>query len=352
MVSLVDFVHSEYQGGYPNTRGGIVLGMSTATPPGGPTRAPRVPPESLPDQVTLLAREVPLGGPRALLVRRTLPHRDLRTIGAWCFVDDYGPAVTSTTPMTVPPHPHMGLQTVSWLLAGEVAHLDSIGGRATARPGGVNVMTAGSGIAHSEYSVGDGLLRGVQLWVALPEAYRDTAPAFHPIPQLPASELSGGVRVTVVVGEFVGAASPAPSFSPLVGVGLRTDGSARTELPLRPDFEYGFLALSEGWSVDGQGVPAGSLRYLGAGSTRSSVVATGPGDALLIGGEPMVEELLMWWNFVGRSHQEIEQARAEWANGERFGTVVGDDSLPLVAPELPNATMRARPGRPRRARPR
>ena len=300
------------------------------------------------EQLTLTAREVPLGGPRAMLVRRTLPHRDLRTIGAWCFVDDYGPASSVETPMSVPPHPHMGLQTVSWLLAGQVAHLDSIGGQATARPGGVNVMTAGSGISHSEYSVGQGLLRGVQLWVALPDTHRNTAPAFHPIPELPTVELAGGVKVTVIVGDFAGETSPAPTYSPLVGVGLQAVAAAASDLPLRPEFEYGFLALSEGWSVDGVRLPTGRRRYLGAGSAKAAVAADGPGDALLLGGEPLAEDLLMWWNFVGRSHDEIAQARAQWQAGERFGTVVGDDNAPLAAPEIPHTRMRARASRPDR----
>jgi redox-sensitive bicupin YhaK (pirin superfamily) len=324
--------------------------MNDHKPPGSTGGQRQVPLDTLPDQVTLAAREVPLGGPRAMLVRRTLPHRDLRTIGAWCFVDDYGPALGSATPMSVPPHPHMGLQTVSWLLAGEVAHLDSTGGAATARPGGVNVMTAGSGIAHSEYSVGPGELRGVQLWIALPDEHRDAEPAFHPIPQLPRRELPGGIWVTPIVGDFGGQSSPAPIFSPLVGVGLRAERAATGDLTLRPEFEYGFLALSEGWAVDGNSVPAGSLRYLGAGAARLAVAAADQGDALLLGGEPMAEELLMWWNFVGRSHDEIALARVQWENGERFGPVSGDNNPPLSAPELPHATMRPRPGRPTRPR--
>ena len=131
----------------------------------------------------LAPREVPLGGTRQLLVRRTLPHRDLRTVGAWCFLDDYGPVdVTGTPGMQVPPHPHTGLQTVTWLLDGEVRHQDSLGSDALVRPGELNLMTAGRGISHAETTpVGaTGALRGLQLWVALPARHRDTRAGVRP----------------------------------------------------------------------------------------------------------------------------------------------------------------------------
>lgn len=121
-------------------------------------------------------REVPLGGPRAIRVQRTLPQRGRSLIGAWCFIDHYGPVAAR---MDVPPHPHTGLQTVSWLFSGEVEHRDSAGVRAVVRPGELNLMTAGAGICHSEVSVDAGpVLHGVQLWVALPAAARDTARDF------------------------------------------------------------------------------------------------------------------------------------------------------------------------------
>jgi redox-sensitive bicupin YhaK (pirin superfamily) len=274
-------------------------------------------------------REVPLGGPRAMTVRRTLPHKRIRTIGAWCFVDDYGPAHTA---MSVPPHPHIGLQTVSWLLAGEVEHRDSLGSLQVVRPGELNLMTAGHGIAHSEYSVGDGPLRGVQLWVALPEGARDGAPAFAHHSDLPAAD-----GVQVFIGEVAGARSPARVHSPLVGA----QTSGQVHLPLDPDFEYAVLAL-EPLSVNGSPVPQGALQYLGWGLSEVRI----SGQALLLGGEPMTEHLLMWWNFVGRSHDEIVVAREHWQAGDpRFGDVPGDDHPRLPAPAMPGVQLKPRPPR-------
>ena len=159
----------------------------------------------------LAPREVPLGGVRALLVRRTLPHRELPTIGAWCFLDDYGPHdVARTSGMQVPPHPHTGLQTVTWLLSGEVHHQDSVGSDALVRPGELNLMTAGRGISHAETSPAGAVdaLRGLQLWVALPGGHRDTPPAFAHHDDLPRVEVDGS-SVIVLMGSVAGATSPA-----------------------------------------------------------------------------------------------------------------------------------------------
>src|ERR1700750_1628127 len=149
-------------------------------------------------------REVPLGGPRAIRVRRTLPQRQRSLIGAWCFIDHYGPVSAS---MDVPPHPHTGLQTVSWLFGGEVEHRDSAGVHAAVRPGELNLMTAGAGICHSEVSTpATRLLHGVQLWIALPESDRDTARGFdHYVPQ---AVPIAGATLRVFLGDLEGACSP------------------------------------------------------------------------------------------------------------------------------------------------
>src|SRR4051794_29453225 len=149
-------------------------------------------PELRPDEVVCAAtpadaveimtpREVPLGGPRAMTVRRTLPQRHRSLIGAWCFLDHYGPDdVAQTGGMSVAPHPHTGLQTVSWLFTGEIEHRDSAGHHAMVRPGELNLMTAGHGISHSEVSTDSTTsLHGAQLWLALPDAVRDGKPAFE-----------------------------------------------------------------------------------------------------------------------------------------------------------------------------
>lgn len=308
-----------------------------------------------PAPVTLLPREVPLGGLRAMTVRRTLPHRDIRTIGAWCFIDDYGPSTPADPPMDVQPHPHMGLQTVSWLLQGRIHHRDSTGGQGMVLPGELNIMTAGVGISHSEYSEDSPELRGVQMWVALPEAARNHAPGFTQYTHLPRTRLpaigvgaagtDGDTEALVFIGEFAGVTSPAPAHTPLVGVQFTTTAGQEFALPLRADFEYGVLALDEPLDVGGEHVPPGAMRYLGWGTESVRVRTAGASTFLLFGGEPLHEELLMWWNFVGRSHEEIEQARLDWEEGSRFGTVVDDDNPPLPAPELPHVRLQPRPGR-------
>lgn len=275
-------------------------------------------------------REVPLGGPRAMTVRRTLPHKQIRTVGAWCFVDHYGP---DDQLMVVPPHPHIGLQTVSWLIEGEVLHRDSVGSVATVRPGELNIMTAGRGITHAEDSVSHGPLHGIQLWVALTDEHRHRAPSFDHYADLPQA---GGIQV--FVGELAGMRSPAEVFSPLVGAQVR----GAIDVPIEPDFEYAVLAVDGPAVVNGHRVPHGALQYLGWGSDR--LVIDG-GLTLVLGGEPLTEDLLMWWNFVGRTHDEIAEARRAYEGGE-FALVV-DDSRPLLpAPAMPqNIRLMPRPGR-------
>lgn len=296
--------------------------------------------EPSPDPRLLEPREVPLGGPRAMTVRRTLPHKQIRTVGAWCFVDHYGP---ERTRMAVPPHPHIGLQTVSWLLSGEVEHRDSLGSLQRVRPGELNLMTAGHGIAHSEYSLGDATLHGVQLWVALTDDHRETTPAFAHHGDLPEVQ-EAGLRATVIVGGFAGAASPASVHSPLMAAELAL--SADVTVPLDPAFEYAVLALDTDIRVDDVVVPHGGLQYLGWGADELRLAAAGTTRVMLLGGEPLTEDLLMWWNFVGRTHAEIDAAREQWQAGDpRFGEVPGDANPRLPAPALPTVALKPRPSR-------
>ncbi|MEU0570732.1 pirin family protein [Nonomuraea sp. NPDC005983] len=286
-------------------------------------------PDAGADGELLTGREVPLGGPRAMKVTRTLPNVRRRMIGAWCFVDAYGP---ETATMRVPPHPHTGLQTVSWLVSGEVLHRDSLGSLQAVRPGQLNLMTAGRGISHSEESR-EGVLHGVQLWVALPGEHRQTGPGFEHHASLPV--LSGpGFHATVIMGVLGGVASSATAYTPLVGAEVTVDGDA--ELPLDERFEHGVLLL------DGAVEPLspGPMRYLPPG--RAGLRVSGRGRLLLIGGEPFDEEIVMWWNFVGRSHDDIVAYRKEWMEGEGFGTVQGFDGDPLPAPILPTTRLRPR----------
>jgi hypothetical protein len=237
--------------------------------------------------------------------------------------------------MRVGPHPHTGLQTVTWLVAGEVLHRDSLGTVQEIRPGQLNLMTAGRGIAHSEETPGvhGEVLHGVQLWVALPHADRDMAPAFAHHADLPVVT-AGGLTATVLMGTLAGATSPARTHTPLVGAELSL--TAEATLPLRPDFEYAALTLDGAPTVDGIPLKPGPLLYLGAGRSSLSLSTGSPARLLLLGGEPFEERLVMWWNFVGREHDEIVQMRADWVDGTpRFGTVRGYDGAPLPAPPMP-----------------
>jgi quercetin 2,3-dioxygenase len=292
----------------------------------------------------LQPREVPLGGPRAIRVQRTLPQRQRSLIGAWCFIDHYGPV---TARMDVPPHPHTGLQTVSWLFSGEVEHRDSAGVHALVRPGELNLMTAGAGICHSEVSVEpDAVLHGVQLWVALPDSDRDTGRGFaHHVPD-PVS-LPGAVA-RVFLGELAGTRSPVHTFTPLLGAQIDLDGEAELHIDVDPAFEHGVLCDSGTVALSGTPLAVADLGYQGPGSAALHLRNVGDQRArvVLLGGAPFTEELLMWWNFVGRNHDEIVRYRQLWDEADgRFGAVEGYRGAVtrLPAPPLPATRLRPRP---------
>jgi quercetin 2,3-dioxygenase len=293
----------------------------------------------------LAPREVPLGGPRAMSVRRTLPQRARTLIGAWCFADHYGPDdVTRTGGMQVPPHPHTGLQTVSWLFSGEVEHRDSLGSHAFIRPGELNLMTGGYGIAHSEVSTGrTTALHGVQLWVALPDEHRDTDRDFRH--HVPAPVRVDGAEVRVFLGSLAGEVSPVRTFTPLLGAEVVLDAGAAVSLALDPAFEHGVLVDSGQVRLAGIGLRRAELGYVPPGISVLVLTNTsdGPARMILLGGTPFEEEIVMWWNFVGRSHEDIVRAREDWeASSDRFGVVTGYPGDRLRAPALPNATITPR----------
>lgn len=299
----------------------------------------------------ITSREVPLGGPRAMPVRRTLPQRQRSLIGAWCFADHYGPDdVAQTGGMDVAPHPHTGLQTVSWLFTGEIEHRDSLGMHATVRPGEVNLMTGGRGICHSEVSTPETtILHGVQLWVALPDAARDAPRNFeHYVP--PVAPLTGG-SVRVFLGSLAGSQSPVHTFTPLLGAEVTLEPRAEVRLDVDPTFEHGVLVDAGAIGVEGLELARADLGYVGTGASDLTLVnrTDEPARVVLLGGEPFGEEIVMWWNFVGRSHEEIEQFRAEWqAESDRFGAVPGYEGTVqrLPAPPLPNARIKPRQNPP------
>ncbi|MFD5941733.1 pirin family protein [Streptomyces griseus] len=277
-------------------------------------------------------------------VRRLLPNLGRRMVGAWAFVDHYGPDDIADEPgMQVPPHPHMGLQTVSWLHEGEVLHRDSLGSLQTVRPRELGLMTSGRAISHSEESPKEHarLLHGAQLWVALPEAHRNIEPHFQHHTDLPVVT-APGVTATVILGELDGAASPGTAYTPIVGADMALAGGAEARLPLDPDFEYAVLSMSGEAEVDGVPVLPGSMLYLGCGRTELPLRGVSDAGLMLLGGEPFEEELVMFWNFIARSGEEIAQARKDWEEGSRFGEVRGYDGARLSAPELPTTPLKPR----------
>ena len=269
-------------------------------------------------------------------VRRALPRRRPRTVGAWCFADHMGPVtVGPDTDIGIGPHPHVGLQTVTWLLSGELLHRDTLGSEQLIRPGQLNLMTAGRGVAHAEEGTGSfrGSHHGIQLWVAQPDATRDGPAAFEHHADLPQLELDGAT-LTVLVGELAGVGSPARRDTDHVGVdlGLRT---GTTVLPLVPAHEHGLVVLEGQVVVDGQSVGPGHLGYLPVGRDELAVEAPESARAVLLGGSPFESEILMWWNFVARSREEIAEARASWqADDDRFG-LTGSPLERIAAPGLP-----------------
>jgi quercetin 2,3-dioxygenase len=281
-----------------------------------------------------------------ITVRRLLPLRLRRSVGPWCFIDHYGPeSVDGVAGMQVPPHPHIGLQTVTWLLAGNVLHRDSLGSEQMIRPGQLNLMTAGRGIAHAEESPAehDPVLHGVQLWVALPDRSRQAEPAFEHHARLPLTRLSG-FMTTVFMGELAGARSDATAFSPVVGAELTAAGApAWCVLPLDPGFEHVLFVVAGQAEAAGVALAPGRLLYLPPGRDHASLTAPAGSRVLLLGGTPLGEPLLMWWNFVARTPEEIAAATAGWRAGE-FGAVGGYDGDPLPAPAL-DVTRLRRPSR-------
>jgi redox-sensitive bicupin YhaK (pirin superfamily) len=298
-------------------------------------------------------REVPLGGPRAMAVRRSLPQRGQSLIGAWCFLDHYGPDnVADSGGMRVAGHPHTGLQTVSWLFRGEIEHRDTTGAHALVRPREINLMTAGSGIAHSEFSTaGTTVLHGVQLWVALPDRDRFTAPAFeHHAPPVLDVE---GAEVLVFLGSLFGQTSPVRTFSPLLGAEVTLRPGQTLSVPLDAGFEHGVMVDTGTVSAGGAEAKPGQLVYLPLGASGVDIAASadGPARVLLLGGEPLGEQIVMWWNFVGRTHDEVVGYREDWQRARqgggwrqpgRYGRFPAEWHETIPAPVLPNVRLAPR----------
>ncbi len=299
------------------------------------------------DVVALEPKPVTLGGPKAMQVRRTLPQLTRSFVGAWCFVDHYGPEpVVRSGGMDVPPHPHTSLQTVSWLFAGEIEHRDSGGVHGLVRPGEMNLMTGGAGIAHSEVSTPQTtLLHGLQLWVALPSASAGIERDFqHYVPDLVSED---GVDSRVLIGSLGGISSPVRTETALLAAELTLAPGATWEAEVSAGFEHGVLVDAGHVEMEGTVLNNAVLgvRDAGLDHLRLHNPTTEPARVMLLGGEPFDEGIVMWWNFIARTHEEIAELRAEWnAGGERFGQVNGYRGSVdrLLAPPLPPGRLKAR----------
>lgn len=297
------------------------------------------------------SRPVKLSTRTGIEVRRTLPHAKLKMIGAWCFVDHFGPT-KQTDGMVVAAHPHTGLQTVTWLIEGRIEHRDSIGSVQLIEPGQLNLMTSGHGISHSEISLADSeLLHAVQLWVALPKDSINTAPQFEHqanLPKFQVSTSSGGqAQVTVLAGELAKVSAPTKTFSPLMGAELRIAAGESVTLKLNSEFEYGFMPAEGSITIGDETASTSSVIYRAAGENEITIRADQDAIILMLGGKPFGEKILMWWNFIGRSNEEIVQARNDWnnraeLNNQRFTDF--EDSIGgwIPAPEMPNVTLQPR----------
>jgi redox-sensitive bicupin YhaK (pirin superfamily) len=265
-------------------------------------------------------REATVGG---ITVRRALPRRGRRTVGAWCFADHIGPqAAGPNGGLDIGPHPHIGLHTVTWLVDGALMHRDSLGSEQEIRPGQLNLMTAGHGVVHAEEMVRTyrGPLQGIQLWVAQPASTRDGAAAFEHHAELPLAELGNGEAV-VLVGSLAGAMSPARHDTDLVGAQL-TLGRGGAVVPVRGDFEHALIVVDGEVSLGETVVRPGQLGYVGMGRDELPLSSSDGARLLLLGGVPFPEPIVMWWNFVGRTKEEMALARTHWATEDgRFGPV-------------------------------
>ncbi len=275
-------------------------------------------------------------------IQRTLPHRYIRTIGAWCFIDHFGPTEQENA-MSVAAHPHVGLQTVSWLFAGEVEHRDSLGSIQIIHPGELNLMTAGHGIAHSELSsTTAGLMHGVQLWTVLPENARDGAAYFDHYNDLPVFKKEQ-LDIRLFVGELLGHTSPARTFSEMVGAEIDVPAGTMTQLPINESYEYGLLVVAGDLRVNDEQVPLEYLYYQPLGSEEFTIESTGGAKVVLLGGVPFGEEIVMWWNFIGRTHEEIEEMRLDWeSQSNRFPVFEDQVHGQIPAPAMPNLRLTPR----------
>lgn len=274
-----------------------------------------------------------------VFVRRTLPSRQQRMVGAWCFLDHAGPVqFADGKGMHVGQHPHIGLQTFTWMLEGEVLHRDSLGNEQIIRPGQVNLMTAGHGVVHTEDSLNEGQrLHAAQLWIALPQTLEDCPPDFAHYPDLPQWQ-EADATLTLIAGAYGDRQAPTQLHSPLLGLDIASATATTLRIALQPDFEYAVLPLAGSVQIAGDHFAADELAYLGKGHTELTLDLPTGAKVLLLGGEPFEQPILMWWNLIGFSKTRIAEAQRDWESGsDRFPQVKNEHGPAprLVAPPIP-----------------
>jgi hypothetical protein len=306
-----------------------------------PTDEPTVATKPCPAlDVVIVPRSRDIGG---FEVRRALPSAQRRMVGPFVFYDQMGPATFKPgAGLDVRPHPHIGLATVTYLFDGEILHRDSLGSLQAIRPGDVNWMTAGRGIAHSERTgpkmrASGGGLSGIQAWVALPKRFEETEPAFahHPAASLPVTE-GDGVTLRLIAGTGFGLRAPVEVFSDMFYADAVLRAGARVTLPAEHE-ERAVYVASGRIDVAGKIFDAGQLLVFRAGDA-IDLRADGPARVMLLGGEPMDGPRHIWWNFVSSSKDRIEQAKSDWKSG-RFAPVP-DETEFIPLPEEPPPAVR------------
>ncbi|MXP47044.1 hypothetical protein GRI43_06535 [Altererythrobacter luteolus] len=273
----------------------------------------------------------------AFEVRRAIPSRDRTMVGPFIFVDQFGPgSLDIGTGMDVRPHPHINLSTVTWLFQGAIDHRDSIGSYSTIRPGQVNLMTAGSGIVHSERSPqaerdAGPQLYGMQTWLALPDGREEIDPAFEAVSDLPVIE-GGGAKAIVIMGDLWGQRAETTTHAETIyaEIVLSPSGS----IPIDDSADERALMLVGGEAeINGQALGLYQLTVLKPGTTMTLACKSG-GRVMYLGGEAFASKRHVWWNFVSSSRERIQQAREDWDQG-RFAEVPGDRDEYIPIPDTP-----------------
>jgi hypothetical protein len=272
-------------------------------------------------------------------VNRTLPGKQRTMVGPFIFVDEFGPArLPAGRGMDVRPHPHINLATVTYLFEGTIEHRDSIDSHAVIEPGAINLMTAGSGIVHSERSPqsqrADGpSLYGMQTWLALPDGQEEIAPAFDHVPaqELPLVE-DGGASARVLMGTLWGATAATPQHSPTIYADIMLDAGGSIPIDSEAD-ERGVMLVGGEAELDGQQLDAFALYILRPGHQPRLTSVSG-GRLMLMGGQAFSTRRYVFWNFVSSSRDRINQAKEDW-KALRFDLIPGDDQEYIPLPEVP-----------------